>query len=256
MTLPLQTPSAFGHDPTDPPFSVIDASSPEPVRDESIGTDEAGMRQRFYNISMPEAPALQLTVTERLAEPPNNEARAAAEERLLGRLRRVRLYYRMFEPTPGLEYQYEDLEIEPPADEEVQPSFDNIGDLEQDVKSLTIWTLELLADPPREDEPPSAVGVTLDPSINEGDLHGYVAKCTKSAWAYVRATAGGVRLRVTRNGVSVGVASDYAGGGTSTTVGASTSTKATFDAAVRGLKDGSHYYISYGWERGGGGACP
>jgi hypothetical protein len=256
MPLPLQTPSAFGHDPTDPPFRVIDATPPEPVRDESIGANEAGVRQRFRNISMPEAPPLQLTVTERFAEPPSEEARAAAEEQLLARLSRLRLYYRVFEPPPGIEYQYEDLGIEPQPGEEVRPSFDNIRDLERDVQSLIVWTLELVADRPREDEPPLAVGVTLDPSINYNQLHGYVAKCCKSAWAYVRATAGGVRLRVTRNGVTVGVASDWAGGGTSACVGASTSTKATFDAAVRGLKNGSYYYISYGWIRGTGGGCP
>jgi hypothetical protein len=255
MALQLQTPSAFGHDPTDPPFSVIDARAPEPVRDESIGADEAGVRQRFHNSSMPEAPALQLTVTERLTEPPSEEARKAAEKPLLARLSRLRLYYRLFKPPPGVEYQYEDLEIEPPADEEIPPSFEDVRGLEQDVESLIVWTLELLADRPREDEPPLAVGVTLDPSINYGDLHGYVAKCTKSAWAYVRATAGGVRLRVYRKGVSVGVTSDWAGGGTSATVGASTSTRATFDAAVRGLQNGSYYYISYGWTRGTGGGC-
>ena len=123
------------------------------------------------------------------------------------------------------------------------------------MQSLTIWTLELVADRPSEDEPPRAVGVTLDPSINNREVHGYRAHCTRSAWAYVRATAGGVRLRVTRNGVTVGVTSDWAGGGGSVTIGASTSTRATFDAAVRGRQDGSCYNMSYGWVRGRGGGC-
>jgi hypothetical protein len=245
-------PSAFGHDPTHPPFNVIHADPPRPV-----GPDEAGVgvRQRFRNISTPETPPLQLTVTERFVEPPSQEARAAAEQRLQGRLTRLNLYYRVFEPPPGIEYQYEDLEIEEPADEEVRPSFDNIRDLERDVQSLTIWTLDLMADPPQEDEPPRAVGVTLDPWINYMELHGYVAHCTNSAYAYVRATAGAVRLRVTRNGVTVGLTSDSAGGGGSANIGASTSTRATFDAWVRGLENGSYYTISYGWVRGTGGGC-
>jgi len=247
--------SPFGHDPTNPPFNVIDAEPPRPVRDDSIGPDEAGVRQQFRNISMPEAPPLQLTVTERFAEPPSDQARAAAEKRLLGRLSRLRLYYREFEPLPGIEYQYEDLEIEEPAGEEVRPSFDNVRDLERDVQRLTIWTLELVADRPYEDEPPHAVGVTLDPSINYWEVDGYKAHCTKAAWASVLATAGGVWLRVTRNGRTVGVTSDWAGGAGSATIGASTSTRATFDAAVRGRQNGSYYTISYGWVRGSGGGC-
>lgn len=250
--------SAFGHDPFHPPFSVIDAEPPRPVRDDSIRPDEAGVRQLFHNISMPEVPSLQLTVTERFAEPPSEEARAAAEERLLGRLSRLRLYYRVFEPSPEIEYQYDDLGLEEPTDEEVRPSFHNIRVLEPDVQSLLIWTLELVARPPQENEPPRAVGVTIDPSINCGELHGYKAHCTKSGWASVRATAGGVQLRVTRNGATVGLTSDWHGdhgGHGSPNVGASTSKRATFDASVRGLQDLSFYTISYGWVRGPGGGC-
>ena len=83
-------PSAFGHDPLHPPFNVIVAEPPRPVRDDSIRPDEAGVRQLFRNISMPDVPPLQLTVTERFAEPPSEEARVAAEERLLDRLSRLR----------------------------------------------------------------------------------------------------------------------------------------------------------------------
>src|SRR5262245_42319868 len=241
MSCERHAPSVFGHDPNHPPFNVIEAEPPRPVRDDSIQPDEAGVRQVFHNISMPEAPPLQLTVTERFAGPPDDQARAAAEERLRGRLSRLRLYYRVFEPHPGIEYQYEDLEIEEPADEEVRPSFDNIRDLERDVESLIIWTLELGADPPHEDEPPRAVGVTLDPWINDGEWHGYKAHCTRRAWVSVRATAGGVRLQVTRNGHTVGSTSDWAGGDRSPTIGARTSTRATFDLGVRGLQNGSCY---------------
>jgi len=247
--------SVFGHDPTHPPFNVIEREPATLVRDDSIRPDEAGVRQRFHNISMPDAPPLQLTMTERFVDRPDEQARAAAEKRLLDRLDRLRLYYRVFEPRPGIEYQYEDYEIEEPADAEVHPSFDNIRDLERDVQSLIISTLELVADPPGDDEPPLAVGVTIDPPINRGDLHGYKAHCTKSAYASVCATAGEVRLRLYRNNVSIGVTSDKAGGGRSPTIGGSTSTRATFDAAVRGLQNGSYYTISYGWVRGSGGGC-
>lgn len=248
-------PSPFGHDPTHPPFNVIVAEPPRPVRDDSIRPDEAGVRQVFRNITMPEGPPLQLTVTERFVEPPSEEARAAAEERLLGRLSRLKLFFLVFERDPGIEDQYDDLEIEEPADQDVRPSFDNIRDLERDVRSLTIWTLELLADRPTEDDPPSAVGVTLDPSINKGEVDGYRAHCTKSAWASIWVTAGKARVRVTRNGVTVGMTSDSAGGNGSATVGASTSTRATFDASVCGLKNGSYYVMSMGWIPGTGGGC-
>ena len=248
-------PSAFGHDPLHPPYNVIVAEPPRPVRDDSIRPDEAGVRQLFRNISMPEVPPLQLTVTERFAEPPSEEARVAAEERLLDRLSRLRLYYRVFDPPPDIEYLYDDLELEEPADEEVRPSFDNIRALEPDVQTVLIWTLELVANRPDEDDPPSAVGVTLDPPINKNEVHGYKAHCTKSAYASVYTTGGGVQLRVTRNGATVGLTSDWHGGGGSPNVGASTSKRATFDAAVTGLQNLSYYTISYGWVRGTGGEC-
>ena len=48
--------SVFGHDPTHPPFNVIEREPATLVRDDSIRPDEAGVRQRFHNISMPMRP--------------------------------------------------------------------------------------------------------------------------------------------------------------------------------------------------------
>jgi hypothetical protein len=260
MAIQLQAPSPFGHDPTAPPFSVIEAEDPQPVRDEPIGEDVAAIRRRFHNTSMPDAPGLQLSMAEMITVAGDNP-RVATEERLLRLMGKLKLYYRTFrpragEPPSGIEFLDKDLGIEAPADKDIRPSFAGISDLEEDVERLIVFTLELLADPPRDSDPPLAVGVTIDPPIGLNVLHGYVAKCTTSAWASVRATAGAVRLRVTRSGVTVGLTTDSAGGGGSKTVGASTNTKATFDAAVRGLESGSYYKISTGWIRGSGGGCP
>jgi hypothetical protein len=252
-----QLPSPFGHDPTAPPWSVIEAEDPEPVRDLE---DVVGVRRRFHNTSMPDAPGLVLTVTETLPEP-GPGPREAAYARLLRLLSTLKLYYRLFSLSgdvlpAGIDFVERDLGIDRPGDEIVRPSFDGVLDVEQDVERFTILTLELEDDPPRDGDRAQAVGFTIDPAIGLNQLHGYVAKCTKSAWASVRATAGSVRLRMTKNGKTVGVVTDKAGGGPSGTVGASTPTKATFDVCVRGLEAGSFYTISGAWIRGKGGGCP
>jgi hypothetical protein len=261
---PRQQPSPFGHDPDFPPWRVIDYGEPQLLRDAPADKQTVAVRRTFHNTSMPEAPRLQLTVTETLADPGDAAARTAAEERLL-HLIRMQLYYRMFDPREmdvprlGVKFLDEQEGIRPPAEEDTRLPFEGILDLEEKlaekVERVTVLTLELLADPPREDDPPLAVGVTIDPPIGLNQLHGYVAKCTKSAYASVRALAGSVRLRVTRNGVSLGAVEDKAGGSASPSVGASTPTKATYDAAVRGLAAGSDYRISLGWVRGSGGGC-
>ena len=144
----------------------------------------------------------------------------------------------------------------PAAEEDtLEPFAGALQEEERDgVERLIVMELKLLAPPPRPDDQPIAVGVTIDPPIGLNQLHGYVAKCTASAYASVHCTAGGVRLRVTRNGYTVGLATVYAGA-TCASVGASTPTKATFDVAVRGLYNGSYYTISAGWVVGSGGGC-
>jgi hypothetical protein len=258
-----QPPSPFGHDPDFPPWRVIDSDQPQLLDDVPADEKTVAVRRTFHNTSTPDARGLQLTVTETLPDPDPGAwaVRVAAEQRLVRLVGKLQLYYRAFdpaevgEPPAGVELLDEQEGIRPPAEEDTKPSFEGILYHEKGVERLTVLTLEFLADPPRDQDPPLAVGVTIDPPIGLNELHGYVAKCTTSVTASVRALAGRVRLRVTRNGISLRAVEDQAGGDASPSINASTPTKATYDASVRGLATGSDYRISVGWVRGSGGGC-
>ena len=238
----------FGHDPTDPPWRYVRLESAEPI--EVDDKDSVAARARYHHLAFP-LPNLTLTVAEKVTD----ADWAAARNRIVEMLNQIRLYYHMFEPPAGeppsgIEFP----EYDPDIERDVQPPFSRVLELTEG-ESLTTFTLELEAPPPGDADPPIAVGVTIDPPINYNKVHGYVAKCTRSAWASVRATAGTVRLTMTKNGNYLASVQDGFGGGSSATIGASTSTSATFDATVKGLKAYNYYYMSVGWIRGTGGGC-
>jgi len=256
-----QPPSPFGHDPDFPPWRVIESDQSQLLRDAPADRRTVAVRRTFHNTSTPNAPGLQLTVTETIPDPDDAAAWTAVEDRLLRLVGKLQLYYRAFdprevgEPPPDVKLLDEQPGVRLPAEEDTKPSFEGILDIEEGVRRVTVLTLELLADPPRDEDPPLVVGVTIDPPIGLNELHGFVAKCTTSVTASVRALAGRVRLRVTRNGISLGAVEDAAGGSASPSINASTPTRATYDASVRGLATGSDYRISVGWVRGSGGGC-
>jgi hypothetical protein len=255
----MPEPLPFGHDPEKPPYDDIRSSEPEVVRGSAMPGGVALIRvvRVFQHVAQPEPPPPLVLSAEQLAR---DEADKDVEERLLARMRKIRLYYTTFDPPEGFPAGVLELPDNPAqeAEQEFKASFESIFKVEPEAKEVTVFTLELKAERPKEDDPPLGVGVTIDPYLYGGELDGYVAKCTTSAYAYVRALDGGVRLRMFKSGVSIGVVEEWYGGGPSPTLGTTTRTRATFDIAVRGLGrsvDLNHYGASVGWSLGTGGGC-
>jgi hypothetical protein len=260
----MPEPLPSGHDLDDPPWADIRSGPPEPVPLPPGSSDLAVAAHRiFQNVAMPEPPPpLEVTAFETLLEGASAEDRQAAEDRLLEVLGSVMLYYETFPPSDkdarGVFWLGED-ETSPSVEQEVMPSFTGILDLEEGSTSLTVFELALQAPPPKEDDQILAVATATEQVIYGGQLHGYKAKCTTSASASVRASRGGVRLRLYRNGHDLGAVTDYVGGGASPSIGSTTPTKVTLDIAVRGLglsSQRNEYHTNIGWVRGSGGECP
>jgi hypothetical protein len=258
----MQRPSPFSHDTELPPWEHVKADRPRALRQGRVANDRTiAVRRTFQNTEQPgDVNALRLTITEEFPDADSVGDRQAVQEPLLRQLDLVRLYYTQID-RPSVEGVPEGVALMGEHDatasveEEVGPPFDGIFAAEPGSQHLQIWTLEAVAPRPRAGDLPVVYEATVDPGILAGQLHGYVAKCTTSAWASVRTFAGSVRLRAFRNGVDLGAVVDLAGGDASNWVGASTYTRATYDVAVRGLSARSDYRISLGWVRGSGGGC-
>jgi hypothetical protein len=255
----MSEPLPFGHDPEKPPYDDIRSSEPEVVRGPAMPGGVAPIRvvRVFQNVAQPGPPPPLMLSAEQLAR---DEADKSVEERLLARMREIRLYYSTLNRHEGFPAGVVELPEDPAqeAEQEFTASFENIFKFEPEAKEVTVFTLELQAERPKEDDPPLGVGVTIDPYLHGGELDGYVAKCTTSAYAYVRALDGGVRFRMLKSGVTIGLVDEWYGGGPSPTFGTTTRTRATFDIAVRGLGrsvDLNHYGASVGWTLGTGGGC-
>jgi hypothetical protein len=251
--MPGQPP--FGHDPKDPPWQDIKSSPAEPVPPPPDDLETVAARRIFRNTQIPEPNVLQITATENITDPGSNDDRPAVQERLLRLLDSFEAYFTTFDPGSATPAEV-DFGKEPdrqPLDEEADPPFANIRELDEGIERLTIIELRLLPSP-RKGDPLLAVGVTIHPDIAEGALHGYVAKCTTSAWASVYVYSGRIRLRMFRKGVSIAVV-EAGAGQTGGPIGRNTATRATFDIAVRGLASRSSYNPSVGWVRGTGGGC-
>jgi hypothetical protein len=258
----MQEPLPFDHDTEVPPWEEIKAGRPRALRQGRVANDRTvAVRRAFQNTALPgDVPALRLTITEEFPDADSVGDRQAVQEPLLRQLDLVRLYYTQIdrpaaEGVPAGVTLMGEHDATAAVEEEVGPPFAGIFAAEPDSGRLQVWTLEVVAPRPRAGDPPVAIEATVDPVILAGQLHGYVAKCTTSAWASVRTFAGRVRLRAFRNGVDLGAVADLAGGAASGWVGASTVTRATYDVAVRGLSARSDYRISLGWVRGRGGGC-
>ena len=99
-----------------------------------------------------------------------------------------------------------------------------------------------------------AIYYVFDPTINNNEWHGYIAKCQKEAWARVRVSAGGATVYSYINGAFNHHASAWAVS-TSAWRGGTALVNRTYDASVQGLQNGSSYAIDGGWTRGTGGGC-
>jgi hypothetical protein len=258
----MQRSLPFVHDTELPPWEHVKADRPRALRQGRVANDRTlAVRRTFQNTVQPgDVNALRLTITEEFPDADSVGDRQAVQEPLLRQLDLVRLYYTRID-TPAVEgvpagvALIGEQEAAASVEEEVGSPFAGIFAAEPDSQGLLIWTLEVVGPRPRASDPPVVYEATVDPGILAGQIHGYVAKCTTSAWASVRTFAGSVRLRAFRNGVDLGAAVDVAGGDASNWVGASTATRATYDVAVRGLSARSDYRISLGWVRGRGGGC-
>jgi hypothetical protein len=261
----MPEPQPFGHDPKRPPWEEIESEPAEPVRDLPPSDEPiVAVRRVFRNVVRLDQFPLQLTATETLVDGDQEADREAAERRLLCLVDSLQVYYADFSLSqaalpPGVDFGAGD---EPMQEEEadIKAPFEGIFDLEEGAQRLVTFELFLPDLDPRSPHPDLAIGATIDPIIYSGDLHGYIAKCTTSAWASAVVYAGRVRVRAYRNGQDLGAA-EAGAGETSKPVGRNTATRSTFDTAVRGLgattprRARSDYAMRMGWKPGPGGGC-
>jgi hypothetical protein len=258
----MPEPQPFGHDPKRPPWEEIESGPAELVRDRP---DEpiVAVRRVFRNVVRLKQFPLQLTASEAL-DVDQAADREAAERRLLCLADSLQVYYADFrlpqaQLPPGVDFGAGE---EPTQEEgvDVKAPFEGIFNFEEGAQRLVMFELFLPDLDPKNSDPDLAIGATIDPIIYSGDLHGYIAKCTTSAWASAVVYAGRVRVRAYRNGQDLGAA-EAAAGQTSNPVGRNTATRSTFDTAVRGLgpteprRARSDYEMRLGWRPGTGGGC-
>jgi hypothetical protein len=251
----------FGHDPENPPYDDIRSTDPQLVREpRPDGTPLVRVFRVFENVAAPGIAPLVLTA-EQLSR---DGADDPAAERLLDLMRRVRLYYVTLRTPDEFPADVEltgNKALEAMEAQEAQKlttSFEHVFEAEPDAENLIAFTLEYKGPIPGDDDPPVNVGVTIDPPIYGGQLHGYKPRCMKSVYVRIRATVGSVRLRVYRSGYSIGMVEDSAGGSASPYVGATSATNKTYDIAVRGLcpvGQINDYGVSAGWTLGSGPGC-
>jgi hypothetical protein len=259
----MPAPLPFGHDPDNPPFGDIRSTYPELVREPGPdGKPLVRVFRAFENVAVPGIAPLVLSAQQLSRDGADDPA----ADRLLDLMRRVRLYYVTFSPPDEFPADVEltdnkalqAMEAQEAREEELTASFEHVFEAESDAENLIAFTLEYKGPIPGDDDPPVNVGVTIDPPIYGGDLHGYKPRCMKSVYVRIRATAGRVRLRVYRSGYSIGMVEDDAGGSASPFIGSSSGTNKTYDIAVRGLcPEGqiNDYGVSAGWTLGSGPGC-
>ena len=251
----------FGHDPDNPPYDDIRSTDPELVTEPGPdGRTLVRVFRVFENVAVPGIAPLVLSA-EQLSR---DGADDPAADRLLGLMRRVRLYYVTFSPPDEFPADVlltgnKALEaMEAQQEEELTASFEHLFEDESDAENLIAFTLEYKGPIPGDDDPQVNVGVTVDPRIYGQQLHGYKPRCMKSVYVRIRATVGRVRLRLYRSGHSLGAVEDDAGGLPSLFLGATSATNKTYDIAVRGLcPEGqiNDYGVSAGWTLGSGSGC-
>ena len=239
------------YDPEHPPLKDVTPGRIQPVVKPSdvpgAVPDIIGYQRIYKNTARSEIPTLQITA--RASTESDGDLVDQSQDRLASEAKRqlneLQVYYDV--RTPEELSSQQDMQ----PDIELEESSVQLAEELREAVFVMSFDLELLDDSPQADTAYVAAVTAYQRCIPKGHIDGYKAVRRTEAKAQIQATGGSARVRLYRNGSSVGYAQDVVGGGPSAVVKHNAGVMSTYDMAVKALSTGTCYTncILY-WVRG------